>query len=368
LRVAGAVLGAFLVAASLWSVAWTLVIPRGRLGIQKHLDRAIDGAYVAIAKHLGSFDQRDRLLASEPAALLAALLLTWLVGLILGFALVLWPIDTSFPDALREAGSSMFTLGFAGKADAGSSVVDFCAAAVGLIIVALQIAYLPTLYGAYNRRETEIRLLSARSGIPAWGPEVIARFGYTKSLDNVPAFYESWERWAADVAESHASYPSLLRFRSPEAQLSWLVGLLAVLDSAALYLAAAPSRAPMQARLALQMGFTCLRVLGRTIGFEVDLDPRPDAPIRLSEEEFLEGWQRLVDVSFPTEVSWEEAWRQFRGWRVNYEEVAYRLAYALDAVPAAWSGPRRHGDAPMKPRAALNRTPNQPVEGEAPSF
>ena len=81
----------------------------------------------------------------------------------------------SFPDALREAGSSLFTLGFAFRSGAEPSAAEFLAAASGLIIVALQIADLPTLYAAYNRRETVISLLGPRAGRRAWGPELLAR-------------------------------------------------------------------------------------------------------------------------------------------------------------------------------------------------
>src|SRR5207244_1611771 len=82
--------------------------------------------------------------------------------------------------------------------------------ATGLIIVALQIAYLPTLYAAFNRRETEVTLLAVRAGRPAWGPELLARSRFTITTEELPDFYRRWERWAADVAESHSSYPVLI--------------------------------------------------------------------------------------------------------------------------------------------------------------
>ena len=107
------------------------------------------------------------------------------------------------------------------------------AAASGLIIVALQISYLPTMYSAYNRRETEVTLLRPRAGSPAWGPELLARAQLASGVEQLTPLYASWERWAADVAESHSSYPVLLRFRSPEPHSSWIISQLAVLDAAA---------------------------------------------------------------------------------------------------------------------------------------
>ncbi len=362
-RTIAAVLGVAIIVAVWVNAAITLLIPRGRVGFIKIVDRLVDRAYAAPLRVVRSWERRDALLGSQPAVTLGVLLASWLAGFVVGYGLLLWLPGGSFPDALREAGSSLFTLGFADRNGAEPSVVDFLAAASGLVIVALQIAYLPTLYAAYNRRETEVTLLRPRAGSPAWGPELLARAQMVHGLGQLTALYADWERWFADVAESHASYPVLLRFRSPEPHSSWVVSLLAVLDAASFHLAACPASAPFQARLCVQMGFTCLRQLGRTLRIPVAEDPRPDDPVQLSWEEFLQGWERITAVGFPVERTAEEAWPHFRGWRVNYETAAYTLAWALDVVPARWSGPRRHDWGPFEPRVLTNRTPENP-EGE----
>jgi hypothetical protein len=362
-RIAGAFLGVLLVGAVWVNVAITLVIPRGRIGFIKVVDRLIDRVYTASGRLVRRWDRRDALLASQPVATLGLLLLIWLAGFLVGYGLLLWLPGGSFPDALREAGSSLFTLGFALKDGTEPTAAEFLAAASGLIIVALQIAYLPTLYAAYNRRETVVTLLGPRAGSPAWGPELLARAQMVHGVDQLTVIYDDWERWSADVAESHSSYPSLLRFRSPEPHSSWVVSQLAVLDAAALHLAACPASAPFTARLCVQMGFTCLRKLTRTLRIPVDEDPRPDGPVQLSWEEFLQGWERITSVGFPVERTAEEAWPHFRGWRINYEAAAYKLASGLDAVPARWSGPRRHDWSPFEPRRLANRTPEHP-EGQ----
>jgi hypothetical protein len=179
-------------------------------------------------------------------------------------------------------------------------------------------------------------------------------------IEELTVIYQAWERWSADVAESHSSYPSLLRFRSPESHSSWVVSQLAVLDAAALHMAACPDSAPFTARLCVQMGFTCLRKLTRTLRIPVEEDPRPDDPVQLSWEEFTSGWERITSAGFPVERTAEDAWPHFRGWRINYEAAAYKLAAGLDAVPARWSGPRRHGWGPFEPRRLANRTPEHP--------
>lgn len=365
MRVLGAISGAILVAVMTVSVAQTLVIPRGRVGLLRLVDRVVDSFFGAVGARLGTYDQRNAWRSSQPAALMGGLLAVWISSFMLGFALLLWPDEPSFGAALRESGSSMFTLGFAARAGARPTVIDFLAAAAGLLLVALQISYLPTLYSAYNRRETELTLLAARAGEPAWGPEILVRTRFVATRDDLPGFYAAWERWAADVAESHSSYPALMRFRSPDRHTSWLIGLLAVLDSAAMYLAVSPDLAPIQARLCLRMGIRCLRELATTVGINVNDDPMPHDPILLSFEEFAAGCDRLRAAGFPVERPALEAWPHFQGWRVNYEDPAYKLAYGIDAVPALWSGGRRNTGEPIAPKRPANRTPDHP-EGADP--
>ena len=192
---------------------------------------------------------------------------------------------------------------------------------IGLLVVALEIAYLPTLYTQFSTRETEVTLLEARSGNPAWGPEILARHHWLDTMDELPPLYSDWERWAAAVSESHANYPGLLWFRSPVSTRSWLVGLVAMMDSAALYHAVSPSQTPRQARLCLSMGINCLRSMARALRIPYDDDPLPTASVRLSRQEFDEGFRRLESVNFPAERTADDAWRNFQGWRVNYEPI-----------------------------------------------
>jgi hypothetical protein len=362
LRVIGVVVGVAVIAASLLSVVRTLIIPRARLGrIGRTVDRAVDMSFQLITRRLHDYEDIDHALAGQAAAYLVALLATWLAGLLVGIALLLWPTTHDLGLAFREAGSSIFTLGFTLPSGPTSSAVDIVAAALGLTVVAAQIGYLPTLYSAFNRRETDVTLLGSRAGSPPWGPELLVRtkWGIYGDRDDLPAFYASWERWAAEIAESHSNYPALIRFRSPQPLASWLVGLLAVMDSAALLLSLTPSRDRIEPRLCLRMGFIALQQIGLAVGIRVDSDPDPDSDLRLTYEEFEDGVQRLLDVGFEVERSPREAWPHFRGWRVNYESVAYDLARATDAVPALWSGPRRFNVEAIAPLRPPNRRPSE---------
>lgn len=363
-RWGGALLGVALVVATAANLVNTLVVPRGRAtGLSQRVAVVVAAGLHLLAGRARSYTTKDRLLAQAGPLAVLGVLGAWLTLFALGYTLVLWPLtDVTFGQAFREIGSSLFTLGFASQPTAAATAVDFAAAATGLLAVALQISYLPVLYGAFSRREVLVTMLQSRAGSPAWGPEILARHQLVGIIDNLRAFYGDWEAWAAEVAESHANYPVLLRFRSPHPLRSWVIALLAVLDSAALYHALAGDAAPSETRLCLRQGFTALRDIADVVGVPYDPDPSPDAPLRLSYDEFLVGVARLEAVGFPMERSPEDAWQHFRGWRNNYEALAYGLAELIAAPPAPWSGARRRlSGVVIAPQRPIDRRPGGDV-------
>ncbi|MGH2757359.1 MAG: hypothetical protein ACRDI3_06185, partial [Actinomycetota bacterium] len=334
------------IALILWTgagVVRTLIVPRGlQSKLPQLIARSLQRGFLLVARRFDTYEARDRVLAFQAPTFLLALLAAWMTFFLLGSALMLWPMVGSFSTALLESGSSLFTLGFAATRSTGPTIVHFVAAGTGLVIIALLIGYLPTLYGAFNRREIAVTTLQSRAGAPAWGPELLWRYNNVGLLPVLNELYAEWERWAADVAETHTNYPALIFFRSPHPLRNWVLGLLAVMDSAAMCLALAPTLTPVEARLCLRMGFLCFRDIAAFLQIPYDPDPLPDEPIELTFEEFASGAKRLVDGGFPVERSFEAAWPHFRGWRVNYESVAYRLADVVSAAPGPWSGPRTH--------------------------
>jgi hypothetical protein len=382
-RVIAAVAGALLVITATRSVIGTVIVPRPVASwLTRWVDKIVNGVYVTITsaiahcrrlarrdagernrvesgvvKLAGSWADRtsiDQIFAGQASVILLGQLVAWVVIFYIGFALLMWPfIHEGIATAFSLAGPGVF--GSNDSHGAGERTIADLAAIAALITVTLQIAYLPTLYSAYNRRETEVALLNARAGVPSWGPELLARTHYAlgsgaSTIDTLPDLYQQWERWAADIAESHTTYLPLVRFRSPRPMSSWVTALLAMLDSAALYLALSPESAPVvPARLCLRSGFLCFRDVARAMGIDVPDEPDPSAGISITYDDFLDAVNRMRRVDFPIERNPEDAWPDFVGWRVNYEQAAYGLAYALDVVPALWSGPRRHPRAPIAP-------------------
>jgi hypothetical protein len=365
-RYVAAFVGLLLVLTSARSIIGTVIVPRP---VDSWLTRRVDQFWTAwfrlVTAKITDFRTRDRILASQVALVLLSQIIVWLLMFFVGYSLLLWPLtDGGITHAFTTAGPALWAVGSEDAHGAPSRTILDIAALCGLITVTLQISYLPTLYAAFNRRETDVALLNARAGVPSWGPELLARTHYAlgsgvSSISTLPQLYYDWERWAADVTESHTTYLPLVRFRSQKPLSSWVTSLLAVLDSAALFLALSPEAAPtVPARLCLRSGFLCFNSIARAMRFDVPEEPDPESGISLSYEEFLDAVARMRKVNFPIERKPEEAWPHFVGWRLNYEQAAYAIAEAVDAVPALWSGPRRIPDPAIPPFRPASGRPN----------
>jgi hypothetical protein len=361
----GFLVGIVAVLATAASVLSTLVIPRAVTSrVSRWVATTVRRLFYLAVDRVDGYEGRDRLLAMLGPTMLVTLLATWVALVFVGYSLLLLPWSgPSLPDALRLSGSSMFTLGFVVPQGAAPTVLVLLAAGSGLVLVALLIAYLPALYSAFNRRETLVTMLDARGGSPAWGPEVLARQELVDVVDSLGDFYERWQEWAADLAETHTNYPTLIYFRSPHPYRSWIIALLAVLDAAALHHALNPLSSPSQARLVLRQGITSLHDIATVLRIRFDPDPHPEDPIALSREEFDAGVAHLEASGWSMERAPDDAWTNFRGWRVNYEAIAYAVADRVVAPPALWSGPRRYlAEAAKSPLRPPHREPDIPDE------
>src|SRR6202167_5344995 len=329
--------GALLIVAAGWSVIGTVVVPRR---IRSWLTRAVATAVAAsfhfIADRFDSYEPRDRILAAQAPSQLILQIVVWLAVFEVGFGLLLWPFvgTAGLSGAFEHAGSALCTLGYLAPHSGGPAGLDDLAALAGLGTVALQIGYLPTLYAAFNRREALVTMLDSRAGVPSWGPELLARTHYglgsgVSAVAELPALFEAWEQWSADVSETHTTYLPLVWFRSPLPLASWRTRQQAILDAAALYLALLPDASGlMQARLCLRGGFTCLGNIARALRIPIPENADPNDGISLTYEDFVGAVERLRSVDFPLERPVQEAWLDFLGWRVNYEAAAYALAWA----------------------------------------
>jgi hypothetical protein len=359
-RIFDIVLGSVVVIGTWISVMANLVVPRGLRSRYTRLIRdVVRWPFQALADRRGTFEGKDLLLAWAAPLSILVTLLSWLGASVVGFGFILAGIsDRGLAKGMLQSGSSVFTLGFLSSSETRQTFVDFCAAATGPVMIGLLVGYLPAMYSAYSQREAEVTMLQSRAGVPAWGPEILMRHVQIPGLlSQLPVLYQGWERWSCQVAESHTSYPVLIHFRSPRATRNWLIALLAIMDAAALEVSLNPSKPTAPMRMALRAGFTCLREIADVEGIRYNPDPDPDGEIELSYSEFEQGIDMLRYSGYPMERDPEEAWAHFRGWRVNYESLAYELAHRIDAVAAPWSGPRRTRRQVLAVRSPIDRQP-----------
>ena len=191
---------------------------------------------------------------------LLLLLILWATGLIIGFALLLWasgsaiktPEGTAtFSSYLYLSGTSFFTLGLGDvipNSPLGRGLIAF-EAGMGFGFLALVIGYLPVLSQSFSRREVNISLLDARAGSPPTAAEMLRRHSHGRGLEDLQKLFHEWERWSADLLESHLSYPVLAYFRSHHDNQSWLGALTAILDASAFAIVSLEGPCERQAQL-----------------------------------------------------------------------------------------------------------------------
>jgi hypothetical protein len=342
-RVIAFVAGAVIVLLTARSAIRTILVPRP---LQAQLSRAV---FVLVrrvfrlrASERHDYEHRDRVMALYAPIALVTLLATWL-GLILGgFVAILWALGVvPLREAFVTSGSSLFTLGFARPEQLLADVAAFTEAAMGLFLLALLITYLPSLYSAFQRREAGVSKLEVRAGVPPSGVYLIELAWTVGRMETLHDLWASWEDWFVDVDESHSSFPALAFFRSPHPEESWVTAAGAILDGASLYASSVDvgARVP-EPEFMIRSGYLCLRHIADFFGLPVDDDPAPTDPISVEREEFDAAYGRLSAAGVPMKPDRDQAWRDFAGWRVNYDAALLGLARLTMAPPAAWSSDR----------------------------
>jgi hypothetical protein len=247
----------------------------------------------SVLARLTKVGKRRNLMLSQFGPLAFLLLLTlWAVGLIYGFALLYWSLDTplgvpeearAFSVYLYMSGVIFFTLGF-GDVTPVEPLGRFLAvleAGTGFAFLAVVISYLPVLYQAFSHREVTISLLDARAGSPPTAGQLLIRFSRHRSFDALNRFFEEWERWAAEVLESQVSFPLLSFYRSQHDNQSWLAAITVILDTTAFVIASVKDNDAYQAQLTFAMARHTVVDLAQVY----NVPPREAAQDRMPREE-----------------------------------------------------------------------------------
>jgi hypothetical protein len=338
--------GILLVIIMLMDVFSTLVMPRAsrrRVRLTRLLFLATWRPWRWVGVRMNTLERRERVLAVAAPFFFMILLVAWAGLALLGYALVLWsPAFShgvhghgagSFTTALYFSGSSLFTIGFGDVVATGlTRAVVIVEGATGLGLVAMVIAYLPVLYQAFNRREVGIMLLDARAGSPPSGPELLRRTGGEGLAGDLPDLFREWERWAADVLETHLSYPLLAFFRSPHDYTSWVTAIGSVLDAAALVLAVVEDGPHEEAKSFYLTGVHAVEDL-----WQFFRQPERDAAI--GRDEFHGVLEDLRNTGIAVQPE-EDAWERFMRLRARYGGRLDALALLLASPPGQWIGDR----------------------------
>ncbi|MGH2460300.1 MAG: hypothetical protein ACRDIY_15700 [Chloroflexota bacterium] len=342
-RVVVFVLGLTVVVLTCASAVRALVLPRGvpdtLSWIVFTVNRWIFGFWLRWTR---SYLERDAIMAFFAPISVLALLPTWLVLVLVGYTAIFWGLGAgSWYEAFRISGSSVLTLGFDMARAPVSAILALSEAAIGLILVALLIAYLPTMYAAFSRREASVTMLEVRAGSPPSAVELIQRYHRIHGIDHLTALWETWEIWFADVEESHTSLGALTFFRSPRPGRSWVTAAGTILDAAALTASTLDRPRDARAELCIRAGYIALRGISDFFAIQYDPDPRfPARSISVDRAEFDQACELLAQAGVPLKPDRDQAWRDFAGWRVNYDQVLLALCTLTMAPWALWSSDR----------------------------
>jgi len=340
-RVAVFAVGAGLLVATLGSAVRTVILPRG---IQAKLATAVFLTTRVIFRirvgRAPSYERRDRVMAGYGPVSLLTLALVWQLATGTAYTAMFWAEGTRpLGAALTMSGSSLYTLGFQHPDSLFGTLLAFSEAALGLGLLALLISYLPTLYNAFSRREVFVAQLEVRAGSPPFGPTMIERYANIGWLGGMTALWERWEGWFVELEETHTSFPALVFFRSPQPEHSWITAAGAMLDGAALVSSTLTEHDP-DAAIMLRAGYLSLRRIADYFAIPYNASPSPTDPISVARDEYDEVYDRLERAGIDLKSDRDQAWRDFVGWRVNYDTVLITLASLVVAPTAPWSSDR----------------------------
>ena len=335
-QVAVFILGVLGVLRVVLSAVRTFVVPRGDNDrLTRIAFRTIRRVFDLVGGPSRPFEARDRVMAYYGPIALMLLPAWWLVLLAAAYAAMFWALGLPVSESVVVSGSSLLTLGFDRPGTPGGELLAFSEAAIGLALVALLVSYLPTIYGAFSRRELLVSLLEVRADSPPSPIVMITRIERLSGLDVLHDLWERWEQWFAELEETHTSLPVLVFYRSQQNDHSWVNAAGAMMDAAAIVRSSVAIPVDAQADLMIRAGYLALRRIAAVFEIQFDPTPSPTDPISVERGRFEIALDVLRDAGVPLVEDRDQAWRDFNGWRVNYDTVL-RALERLTIAPTPW--------------------------------
>lgn len=338
-RAALGVLGAVTVVVVFDAAIRTFLLPRvASVRLSRTIVRLLAAAFRWVAKRGRTYEEQDRRLSLFPPILLLCYQATWLAMLFFAYAFLFVAAGArGFSEGFALSGSSLLTLGTSAAHGSGELSISYVEAACGLTLLALLIAFIPTLYTAFQRRERSVSRLGVRAGVPAtpWGIIEIAQS--VGDLGRLDGLWREWESWFIELRETHTTLTMLSYYRTPIPGQNWIAAAASVLDSAALFNAAVDRPASPSAGLCIRSGWMALRGLADyfRITYPVEFDGTES--VSVTRAEFDQALDHMVRSSVPVLPDREAAWLDFVGWRVNYDAIVEALHTRFYAPRLDWT-------------------------------
>ncbi|MBA2287682.1 MAG: two pore domain potassium channel family protein [Ktedonobacteraceae bacterium] len=343
------IVGLLLILIILQDAFETIVLPRRvsrRFRLARMFYRSTWAVCSSTARWIHATNRREYYLSYYGPLSLLFLLVIWAVGLIVGFAMLQWAFGSALASPERHAdfftdlyvsGTTFITLGLGDVIPNSpiARVLLVVEAGGGFGFLALVIGYLPVIYQAFSRREVNISLLDARAGSPPSGLEMLRRHvrGGSDVTEGVQALHD-WEHWAAELLESHLSYPVLMYYRSQHERQSWLAALATILDACTLIIAGIDDM-PVQGAW-----YTFAIARHAAVDLSQILGVRPDASYtdRLPPADFARLREALVDAGMVLHEG-ESTEQKLRELRRMYEPYIQGLSKKLQMALPDWLPP-----------------------------
>ena len=334
------ILGVVCIVSVLLDAFETVILPRratGRFRFTKIFYVVTWRPWRWASRRVGHPRKRETMLSFYGPLSLVFLIAGWAAALMLGFALLYAAFPQPFVDPnahghrfvsdLYVSGTTIFTLGLGDVVPHSLYIrcLVVLESGIGLGFVALVIGYFPVLYGAFSRREVNIALLDARAGSPPTAYELIKRHSFEGGGNALVLLLEEWERWSAELLESHISYPLLCLFRSQHTSQSWLSALTAILDTCALLIASVQEQSARQAQLTFAMARHALVDISQILSAK----PMPNPHDRLPLEKYRLIYDKLCSAGVRV-CRDEKSWSRLNELRQLYEGYAEALSRYLE--------------------------------------
>jgi hypothetical protein len=334
-------LGSALVLSALFSAIRTFVVPRG-------VPDRLTGTIFTLMRYPFALllqgrreAEREQVLAFFAPISLLTLPIVWLTFVLVGYMAIFWGLGASSWDtAFTMSRLSLFSVGSNIRGLHAATVFAFSETVLSLLLAALLVSYLPTMYAAFSQREAAVTGLESRAGAPPSPVKMLVRYHRIRGLDQISEVWVTGPAWFEVVEETHTALQPLVFYRSPQPGRSWVTAAGAVLDTAALVASTLDRPRDPRAELCIRAGYLCLQRIARVFGIPFNPDPAPTDPITVSRAEFDLVYDALAQEEIPLKADRDQAWRDFAGWRVNYDAVLVALAVLTAAPPAPWSSDR----------------------------